>query len=120
MSGATPLGRVIKGFGNNGEDGLEGVQRDNLIGTYLHGPLLPKNAWLADELIALALERRYGKAPGAGAAGRCPGASGARVGSAGCRRLTASAPAGAEAALAAGGLGKALGLDRIQRGRSER
>ena len=62
-SGATPLGRVLKGFGNNGEDGFEGVRRDNLIGTYLHGPLLPKNAWLADHLIALALERRYGERP---------------------------------------------------------
>jgi lipid II isoglutaminyl synthase (glutamine-hydrolysing) len=60
---ARPLGRVLKGFGNNGEDGLEGVRRDNLIGTYLHGPLLPKNAWLADHLIALALERRYGARP---------------------------------------------------------
>jgi CobQ-like glutamine amidotransferase family enzyme len=60
---ATPLGRVIRGFGNNGDDGLEGVRRDNLIGTYLHGPLLPKNAWLADHLIALALERRYGNRP---------------------------------------------------------
>jgi len=59
-SSATPLGRVIRGFGNNGDDGLEGVKRGNLIGTYLHGPLLPKNAWLADHLIALALERRYG------------------------------------------------------------
>jgi lipid II isoglutaminyl synthase (glutamine-hydrolysing) len=61
--GVTPLGRVIKGFGNNGEDGLEGVRRGNLIGTYLHGPLLPKNAWLADHLIAGALERRYGSQP---------------------------------------------------------
>jgi lipid II isoglutaminyl synthase (glutamine-hydrolysing) len=60
---AQPLGRVLKGFGNNGEDGFEGVRSDNLIGTYLHGPLLPKNAWLADHLIALALERRYGKRP---------------------------------------------------------
>jgi hypothetical protein len=60
-SGAQPLGRVLEGFGNNGEDGFEGVRRDNLIGTYLHGPLLPKNAWLADHLIALALERRYGR-----------------------------------------------------------
>jgi hypothetical protein len=60
---ATPLGRVIQGFGNNGRDGFEGVRRDNLIGTYLHGPLLPKNAWFADHLIALALERRYGSAP---------------------------------------------------------
>jgi CobQ-like glutamine amidotransferase family enzyme len=61
--GATPFGRVLSGFGNNGDDGLEGVRRDNLIGTYLHGPLLPKNAWLADRLIALALERREGSRP---------------------------------------------------------
>jgi CobQ-like glutamine amidotransferase family enzyme len=60
---ATPLGRVLKGYGNNGRDGFEGVRRDNLVGTYLHGPLLPKNAWLADLLIALALERRYGARP---------------------------------------------------------
>jgi len=61
--GAQPLGRVIKGFGNNGRDGLEGVRRDNLIGTYLHGPLLPKNASLADHLIVLALKRRYRALP---------------------------------------------------------
>jgi hypothetical protein len=60
---ARPLGRVLRGFGNNGRDGFEGVRRGNLIGTYLHGPLLPMNAWLADRLIALALERRYGSAP---------------------------------------------------------
>jgi CobQ-like glutamine amidotransferase family enzyme len=60
---AQPLGRVIEGRGNNGGDGFEGVRRDNLIGTYLHGPLLPKNAWLADHLIAVALERRYGARP---------------------------------------------------------
>ena len=62
-AGATPLGRVLKGFGNNGGDGFEGVRRGNLIGTYLHGPLLPKNAWLADHLIVNALERRYGERP---------------------------------------------------------
>jgi CobQ-like glutamine amidotransferase family enzyme len=61
--GATPLGRVIEGFGNNGVDGFEGVRRGNLIGTYLHGPLLPKNASLADRLIQLALARRTGSAP---------------------------------------------------------
>jgi lipid II isoglutaminyl synthase (glutamine-hydrolysing) len=61
--GEQPLGRVLEGFGNNGEDGLEGVRRGNLIGTYLHGPLLPKNAWLADHLISAALERRYGERP---------------------------------------------------------
>jgi len=60
---ATPLGRVISGHGNNGRDGWEGVRRNNLIGTYLHGPLLPKNAWLADHLIRTALARRYGKPP---------------------------------------------------------
>ena len=49
---AAPLGRVLKGHGNNDRDGYEGVKRLNLIGTYLHGPLLPKNAWLADHLIA--------------------------------------------------------------------
>ncbi len=58
-----PLGRVVKGHGNNDGDGFEGVWRDNMIGTYLHGPLLPKNAWLADHLIELALERRYGTRP---------------------------------------------------------
>jgi lipid II isoglutaminyl synthase (glutamine-hydrolysing) len=63
-SDAEPLGRVLEGFGNNGKDGYEGVRRGNLIGTYLHGPLLPKNAWLADLLIALGLERRYGTRPG--------------------------------------------------------
>jgi CobQ-like glutamine amidotransferase family enzyme len=52
---AQPLGRVLSGHGNNGKDGFEGVRRGNVIGTYLHGPLLPKNAWLADRLIELAL-----------------------------------------------------------------
>jgi len=61
--GVQPLGRVVNGHGNNGGDGLEGVRRHNLIGTYLHGPLLPKNVWLADHLIATALERRYGTRP---------------------------------------------------------
>jgi CobQ-like glutamine amidotransferase family enzyme len=61
---ARPLGRVLKGHGNNGGDGLEGVWRDNMVGTYLHGPLLPKNAWLAGHLIELALARRYGERPG--------------------------------------------------------
>ena len=61
--GVPPLGRVVEGHGNNGVDGLEGARRHNLIGTYLHGPLLPKNAWLADHLIATALERRYGRRP---------------------------------------------------------
>jgi CobQ-like glutamine amidotransferase family enzyme len=50
-----PLGRVLRGHGNNGRDGFEGVHRRNVIGTYLHGPLLPKNVWLADRLIEVAL-----------------------------------------------------------------
>ncbi|HEV7562859.1 MAG TPA: glutamine amidotransferase [Solirubrobacterales bacterium] len=62
-AGVQPLGKVRTGHGNNGRDGLEGVRRHNLIGTYMHGPLLPKNAWLADHLIALALQRRYGTRP---------------------------------------------------------
>jgi CobQ-like glutamine amidotransferase family enzyme len=53
--GEQPLGRVLKGHGNNGRDGFEGVHRHNVIGTYLHGPLLPKNVWLADRLIETAL-----------------------------------------------------------------
>ena len=53
--GATPLGRVLKGHGNNGVDGYEGVRRGTVIGTYLHGPLLPKNSWFADWLIETAL-----------------------------------------------------------------
>jgi len=60
---AEPLGRVLHGHGNNDSDGYEGVKRLNLIGTYLHGPLLPKNAWLADRLIALAIERCTGELP---------------------------------------------------------
>ena len=51
----SPLGRVISGHGNNGRDGFEGVHSGNVIGTYLHGPLLPKNVWLADRFIELAL-----------------------------------------------------------------
>jgi CobQ-like glutamine amidotransferase family enzyme len=49
-----PLGRVLRGHGNTGGSGFEGVRRGNVIGTYLHGPLLPKNAWFADWLIATA------------------------------------------------------------------
>jgi CobQ-like glutamine amidotransferase family enzyme len=50
-----PLGRVLRGHGNNGKDGYEGVRQGSVIGTYLHGPLLPKNAWFADWLIQTAL-----------------------------------------------------------------
>jgi len=57
----SPLGKVIHGFGNNGEDKTEGAVYKNSIGTYLHGPLLPKNPHLADLLIEKALKKKYGK-----------------------------------------------------------
>lgn len=63
LGDCSPLGKVIHGHGNNGEDGFEGVREANLIGTYLHGPLLPKNAWLADHLIATGLEHHHGERP---------------------------------------------------------
>lgn len=53
------LGKVIKGFGNNGKDKTEGVVYKNVLGTYLHGPILPKNPHLADWLIKTALEIKY-------------------------------------------------------------
>jgi CobQ-like glutamine amidotransferase family enzyme len=55
--GAEPLGRVVYGFGNNGDDGYEGCRVGRAVGTYLHGPLLPRNPWLADWLLAQALAR---------------------------------------------------------------
>lgn len=57
---ARPLGTVVAGFGNNGQDRTEGAVWKSVYGTYLHGPLLPKNPWLADHLLALALRRRHG------------------------------------------------------------
>jgi CobQ-like glutamine amidotransferase family enzyme len=54
---ATPLGRVLKGHGNTGQSGFEGVRDGRVIGTYLHGPLLPKNVWFADWLTEQALDR---------------------------------------------------------------
>jgi lipid II isoglutaminyl synthase (glutamine-hydrolysing) len=54
-AGAEPLGRVVAGFGNDGESGFEGCRRGNALGTYLHGPLLPRNPWLADWLLSKAL-----------------------------------------------------------------
>jgi CobQ-like glutamine amidotransferase family enzyme len=58
--GVRPLGRVLHGHGNNGRDGGEGVHAGRIVGTYIHGPLLPKNPALADLLIAEALGRRHG------------------------------------------------------------
>jgi lipid II isoglutaminyl synthase (glutamine-hydrolysing) len=53
--GAQALGRVVAGFGNDGESGYEGCRVGRAVGTYLHGPLLPRNPWLADWLLAQAL-----------------------------------------------------------------
>jgi CobQ-like glutamine amidotransferase family enzyme len=62
-SGATPLGRVIHGFGNDGESGFEGCRVERALGTYLHGPLLPRNPWLADWLLAQAIAHASGGDP---------------------------------------------------------
>jgi CobQ-like glutamine amidotransferase family enzyme len=59
-AGQAPFGTVRRGFGNNAEDASEGARTKNAIGTYLHGSLLPKNPALTDELIRLALTRKYG------------------------------------------------------------
>jgi CobQ-like glutamine amidotransferase family enzyme len=62
-AGAEPLGRVVAGFGNDGESGFEGCRAGRVIGTYLHGPLLPRNPWLADWLLAQAVAHRAGEEP---------------------------------------------------------
>jgi CobQ-like glutamine amidotransferase family enzyme len=61
--GAEPLGRVLAGFGNDGESGFEGCRAGRVLGTYLHGPLLPRNPWLADWLLSQALAHRTGGYP---------------------------------------------------------
>ena len=61
-AGVKPMGKVLAGFGNNGEDGTEGARYKNVFGTYSHGALLPKNPKLADHILRVALERKYGEA----------------------------------------------------------
>jgi CobQ-like glutamine amidotransferase family enzyme len=61
--GAAPLGRVVSGFGNDGTSGAEGCRRLRVYGTYLHGPLLPRNPWFADRLLAEGLAHRTGGEP---------------------------------------------------------
>ena len=56
----TPFGKVLFGLGNTGKSGYEGVTHKNIIGTYLHGPLLPKNPEICDYLLQKALTRKYG------------------------------------------------------------
>jgi lipid II isoglutaminyl synthase (glutamine-hydrolysing) len=58
--GAEPLGQVVSGFGNDGDSGFEGCRLGRVVGTYLHGPLLPRNPWFADWLLAQALAHRIG------------------------------------------------------------
>jgi lipid II isoglutaminyl synthase (glutamine-hydrolysing) len=60
---AEPLGRVVHGFGNDGSSGFEGCRYRRAYGTYLHGPLLPRNGWFADRLLAAALAHRTGGEP---------------------------------------------------------
>jgi CobQ-like glutamine amidotransferase family enzyme len=62
-AGSEPFGRVLHGFGNDGTTGLEGCRLGRAIGTYLHGPLLPRNPWLADWLLAQALAHATGGEP---------------------------------------------------------
>ncbi len=61
-TGVQPLGTVLCGFGNNGEDGTEGARFRNVFGTYSHGPLLPKNPVLCDVILQTTLARKYGAA----------------------------------------------------------
>ena len=60
---AAPLGRVLAGVGNDGASGVEGCRLGRALGTYLHGPLLPRNPWLADWLLAQALAHVTGRDP---------------------------------------------------------
>lgn len=58
-AGVKPMGKIIKGYGNNGEDGTEGARYKNVFATYSHGPLLPKNVRITDELLEIAYKRKY-------------------------------------------------------------
>ena len=62
-AGAPALGRVVSGYGNDGTSGLEGCRVGRALGTYLHGPLLPRNPWLADLLLSWALAHATGGEP---------------------------------------------------------
>jgi CobQ-like glutamine amidotransferase family enzyme len=62
-AGAAPFGRVVAGFGNDGESGFEGCRVGRAVGTYLHGPLLPRNPWLADLLLSWAIAHASGQVP---------------------------------------------------------
>ena len=57
------LGRVVSGYGNDGDSGFEGCRVGRAVGTYLHGPLLPRNPWLADLLLSWALAHATGAVP---------------------------------------------------------
>ena len=118
-AGAEPLGRVVAGFGNDGESGYEGCRVGSAIGTYLHGPLLPRNPWLADWLLAQALAHRSGER--AGASSRSPTSSSARrtpsrpTGPLSRRALFRSNPVGARRSLAPGLAARALRVVELRR-----
>jgi CobQ-like glutamine amidotransferase family enzyme len=59
--GCEAFGKVVAGAGNNGTDGQEGARAGNVFATYLHGPVLPKNPWLTDRLIEIAVSRAEGE-----------------------------------------------------------
>jgi CobQ-like glutamine amidotransferase family enzyme len=61
--GASPLGRVVAGYGNDGSSGFEGCRVARAVGTYLHGPLLPRNPWLADLILSWAIAHATGAEP---------------------------------------------------------
>ena len=63
LKNSTPFGKVLYGYGNNGKDGTEGVVYKNLTASFLHGPLLPKNPQLADDIISKAIIKKYGECP---------------------------------------------------------
>ena len=91
-SDASPLGRVVHGFGNDGESGFEGCRFGRAIGTYLHGPLLPRNPWLADWLLAQALgHAQSSDAPRARAASRRARGGGVPGGRRSCSQREADA-----------------------------
>ena len=60
LGNVPPLGRVVRGFGNNGKDKTEGAHYKNTFGTYAHGPFLPRNPAFADQMLQTALQKKYG------------------------------------------------------------
>lgn len=102
-SGVQPLGRVLAGGGNNGQDGTEGARYRQVYATYLHGPVLPKNAWLADHLLAAAIARRH---PGFGPLAPLPDQTEARAHAAALRLARSQGARWRDAAAVMGRIGR--------------